>query len=162
MSHQSQKIQLGRLRGATHTDVVVETLVLEHFTSSFLPLLFLSIADPCFCDDILVRAFSLSSTYRHLEATMLACGAMHMRAMSSHVSTPKTPFHYYSDAVAAVARTVRGEPGAYGNFDALGTYNDSFDALIISIMLLYIYGVRISSYLRVLILLLAVADFNVS
>jgi hypothetical protein len=149
--HLSQTLELSRRCGATSNAVVVETVVLNHFTSSFLPLLFLSIADPCFHDDILVRAFSLSSTYRHLETTMLACGAMHMRAMSSHVSTPKTPFHYYSDAVAAVSRTVRDEAGANGDFDALGTYNDSFDALIISIMLLYIYGVRTPDYLRVII-----------
>ncbi|CAG9973278.1 unnamed protein product [Clonostachys byssicola] len=79
---------------------------------------------------------------------MLACGAMHMRAMSNYVSTPKTPFHYYSDAVAAVSRTLRGELGAHGEYNALGTYNDSFDALVISIILLYIYGTWTAADIR--------------
>lgn len=110
----------------------LEFVISRHFVERYSCLTLLPSCHPDFYDQWLEEIQNLMVTHRSVYYSVLACAASHIYLIDAHSSMQELAISYYSNAITEVS-----------SFLATASHLETHNALLMTVILLYVYGVSL-------------------
>ncbi|PLB39024.1 Zn(II)2Cys6 transcription factor [Aspergillus candidus] len=117
-----------------------ESRLLAHFVERLCPLLFLTTGHPAFQGDCISYGIELSIRFEAARTGVLACSALHLYSLTLDRRLKAVALNYYSATVSSVYRVFQSINTATCPKDFFTSCDGRYDALMLSIVSLYLYG----------------------